>query len=148
MANKSECVNNLGISLFNKDFGSKKFQDDYNKECSMYDEKELNCVRINSQLQSLIQYSGANSLSPFTSEKKDYTESIADIRKQFDNNNCTQLLEKHRQSELGIVFEKFTSLDKTRIEAESIYERNQRIFFGGLILVSGIVILTMFSKEK
>jgi 2'-5' RNA ligase len=113
----------------------------------MYDEKELNCIRINSQLQSAIQLEGTKSLSPY--ESVNFSPPITNIyRKQFADNNCTQLIEQYRQAELGSVVDKFTNLDKVRIESESIYERNQRIFFGGLVLVAGIVILTMFSKKK
>ena len=70
------------------------------------------------------------------------------ICKEFNDNNCTQLIEKYRQSELGHVVGKFSTLDKARIEAESIHERNQRIFFGALVLLGGVVIITMFSKKK
>ena len=148
MATKKECADFFNISILSPDFGTKEYRDKYNKECSIYDEKELECVRLNSSLQSLIQYAGAKSLSPFDAERIDYTKSIASLRKQFDDKNCTQLIERYRQSELGIVIDKFSGLDKTRIEAESIYERNQRIFFGGLILISGIAIITMFGKNK
>jgi len=148
MATKSECINFLGITVFSPDFGTKEFKNKYDKECSMYDEKEVECVRINSRLQSLIQYAGAKSLSPFDSERIDYTKSITSIRKEFDDKNCTQLIEKYRQSELGNVASKFSGLDKARIEEESKYVRNQRIFFGGLVLLGGVVIITMFGKKK
>lgn len=112
------------------------------------DDKTQNCLNINRQLQSLIQIGGTLSTSPFESEKRDMKEPIAQYRKQFEDNNCTQILEQYRQAELGGVIEKFSELDKVRIESESIYERNQRIFFGGLVLVAGIVIITMFGKNK
>lgn len=112
------------------------------------DEKTQNCININSALQSVIQLGGALSTSPFESERRDMKEPIARYRKQFDDNNCTQVLEQYRQAELGGVIEKFSNLDKTRIESESVYERNQRVFFGGLALVAGIVIITMFGKNK
>lgn len=148
MASKTECANFLGITVFNPDFGSEKAKADYSQKCGMYDEKELNCIRINSQLQSVIQFQGAKALSPFDTERNVNPETIFRYRKQFDDNNCTQIIEQYRQSELGIVIDKFSGLDKLRIEAESIYERNQRIFFGGLVLIGGIVIITMFGKKK
>lgn len=112
------------------------------------DQKTQNCITINKQLQGAIQLQGAKSLSPFSDERANLEKSIAFYRKQFADNNCTQIIEQYRQAELGTVIEKFSGLDKARIEAESIYERNQRIFFGGLALVSGIVIITMFGKKK
>ena len=132
---------------------NKKVEDaeaEYSRECGMYDEKESKCININSQLQQQIQLKGASALSPFESSTKQYdsTSAIARLRKEFDDNNCTQLIEKYRQSELGDVVGKFSALDKARIEAESIHERNQRIFFGALVLLGGVVIITMFSKKK
>lgn len=112
------------------------------------DQKTQNCITINKQLQSAIQFQGTKSLSPFSDERANLEKLTAFYRKQFNDNNCTQLIEQYRQAELGTVIDKFTGLDKVRIEAESIYERNQRIFFGGLVLVAGIVILTMFSEKK
>jgi hypothetical protein len=49
---------------------------------------------------------------------------------------------------LGDVASKFSALDKARIEEESKYVRNQRIFFGALILLGGVVMITMFGKNK
>jgi hypothetical protein len=123
---------------------------EYSQKCGMYDEKELKCINLNSQLQGLIQLQGASALSPFESSSNQYNSSsaIARYRKEFNDNNCTQIIEQYRQSELGDVVGKFSALDKARIEAESIYERNKRIFFGGLVLIGGIVIITMFSKKK
>ena len=139
-----------GLSINDK-VAQKKIDDaeiEYSQKCGAYDEKELNCIRINSQLQSAIQFKGAKALSPFDTELANNEKSIALYRKQFDDNNCAQVIEQYRQKELGTVIDKFSDLDKKRIESESIYERNQRVFFGALILISGIVIITMFGKNK
>jgi hypothetical protein len=112
------------------------------------DQKTQNCIIINKQLQGAIQLQGAKSLSPFDSESNVNAETIARYRKQFNDNNCTQILEQYRQAEIGSVIDKFSGLDKARIEAESIYERNQRIFFSALVLIGGVVIITMFGKNK
>jgi hypothetical protein len=141
MATKEEC---------SKLTYEERIKSDYKDKCGMYNEKELKCININSQLQAQIQLKGASALSPFESSSNQYNSSsaITRLRKEFDDNNCTQIIEQYRQSELGNVIGKFSALDKARIEAESIYERNQRIFFGGLVLIGGIVIITMFSKKK
>ena len=54
-------------------------------------------------------------------------------KKEFNDNDCTKVIEQYRQQELGDVANKFSTLDKARIEEESKYVRNQRIFFGALI---------------
>ena len=123
---------------------------EYSQKCGMYDEKESKCININSQLQALIQLQGASALSPFESSSNQYNSSsaIARYRKEFNDNDCTKVIEQYRQQELGNVASKFSALDKARIEEESKYVRNQRVFFGGLVLIGGVVIITMFSKNK
>lgn len=106
------------------------------------------CININKLLQSQIQLKGAMATSPFDTERDKFGTNIEKYRKEFNDNNCTQVLEQYRQAELGKVIGKFTGLDKARIESESVYERNQRIFFGGLVLIGGLIIITMFNKKK
>jgi hypothetical protein len=156
MATKKECADFWGNKLMFQNIvrgvANQKglAEAEYSQKCGMYDEKELKCIGLNSQLQGLIQLKGASALSIFDSSSSQYDTSsaVARYRKEFNDNNCTQLIEKYRQSQLGDVVSKFSALDKARIESESIYERNQRIFFGGLVLIGGIVIITMFSKKK
>jgi hypothetical protein len=113
------------------------------------DEKHLKCITINSDLQkvNLFQTDGER----YWDEKgKGYNREVAlfKLKKDFNDNDCTKVIEQYRQQELSKVANKFSSLDKARIEEESKYVRNQRVFFGGLILLGGVVIITMFSKKK
>jgi len=123
---------------------------EYTQKCGNYSEKQLKCIAINSHLQSVIQLQGASALSYYDNMRSQYesTEAIARIRKEFNDNDCTKVIEQYRQQELGDVASKFSGLDKARIEEESKYVRNQRIFFGGLVLLGGVVIITMFGKKK
>ena len=141
MATKDEC---------SKLTYEERIKSDYKDKCGMYDEKELMCIGINSRLQALKSLKSASALSAFESSSNMYNSSSAIAREQklFDDNNCIKLIEQYRQEELGDVLAKFSGLDKARIEADSIYQRNQRVFFGGLVLVAGVVIFTMFSKKK
>jgi hypothetical protein len=168
MATKDECSKFWGNKLMNEGFISlppelrdklkdpvllKKMADadaEYSQKCGKYDEKQLKCISINSKLQSLIQLQGASASSYFDNKRNQYesTEAIARIRKEFNDNDCTKVIEQYRQQELGSVTSKFSALDKARIEEESKYVRNQRVFFGALILLGGVVIITMFGKNK
>jgi len=168
MATKDECSKFWANKLINEGFVSfppelrdkikdpillKKMKDadaEYSRECGKYDEKQLKCIAINSDLQSTIQLQGASALSYFDNKREQYdrTDAIARKRKEFNDNDCTKVIEQYRQQELGDVASKFSALDKARIEEESKYVRNQRVFFGGLVLIAGIVIITMFSKKK
>lgn len=168
MATKDECSKFWGNKLINEGFISlpstlrdkitdpillKKMKDadaEFSRECGKYNEKQLKCIAINSDLQSTIQLQGASTLSynDIDRNANDRTEAIARKRKEFNDNDCTKVIEQYRQQELGDVANKFSTLDKSRIEQESKYVRNQRVFFGALILLGGVVIITMFGKRK
>jgi len=121
---------------------------EYKQKCGMYDKELLECIVIDSTLKGQIYKSASDSLMYYESTKdKNLPIEIANTKKKFADKGCLQKIEKYRQSELGKVVDKYSNLDKERIQAESIYERNQRIFFGGLVLIGGIVIITMFSKK-
>lgn len=155
MATQDECSsfwqNKVRENIFKgfPDLKSKQAEIEYKEKCGMYDKKVLDCISLNTEIQGQISALGNQALLIFENDKnKNLSSYLAKSKKEFNDNNCTQLIEKYRQSELGDVVGKFSALDKARIEAESIYERNQRIFFGGLVLIGGIVIITMFSKKK
>jgi hypothetical protein len=168
MATKDECSKFWANKLMNEGFISlppelrdklkdpvllKKMADadaEYSQKCGKYDDKQLKCISINSKLQSLIQLQGASASSYFDNKRNQYesTEAIDRTRKEFNDNDCTKVIEQYRQQELGEVANKFSGLDKARIEEESKYVRNQRVFFGALILLGGVVIITMFGKNK
>lgn len=146
MLTKKQCSQ---LKLLGTQFGGlAESPAEYSEKCGMYDEKELNCIRLNSRVQSLVVLNQANTLSSELKTRNAYTDILAKARKEFDDNNCTKIIEQYRQAELGTVIDKFTGIDKKRIESENIYERNQRVFFGGLILISGIAIIVMFGKNK
>jgi len=113
-------------------------------------EKQLKCIGINSALQDVNLYQEGSFETYFDENGKGYlrTEALAKLKKDFNDNDCIKVIEQYRQQELGDVASKFSGLDKARIEEESKYVRNQRIFFGGLVLLGGVVIITMFGKNK
>jgi hypothetical protein len=122
---------------------------EYQQKCGMYDKDLLDCIQIDNLIQSQIKnYASQSSMFFEDLSDKNLPTNIVNSKKKFADKGCVQKLEKYRQAELGKVIGKFSNLDKARIEAESIYERNQRIFFGGLLLLGGIVMITMFSKKK
>jgi hypothetical protein len=138
-----------GISPNSTDAKSKEAQLEYKQKCGMYDKDLLDCIIIDNTMQSQISKYANQSVMNFDNQLDvNLPTMIANSQKKFADKGCLQKLEKYRQAELGKVIDKFSILDKARIQAESIYERNQRIFFGGLVLIGGIVILTMFSKNK
>jgi hypothetical protein len=127
---------------------SKQAELEYKEKCGSYDPKILECISLNSEMQSKISLFANQSLLSSDKDKTIAKQNIENVKKAFNHKGCIKLIEQYRQAELGKVVSKFSDLDKSRISAESIYERNQRIFYGALILLGGIVIITMFSKKK
>ena len=112
-------------------------------------EKHLKCITINSDLQKVTLFEFPN--ETYWDEKgKGYNREVAlfKLKKDYNDNDCTKVIEQYRQQELSKVANKFSVLDKLRIEEESKYVRNQRVFFGALILLGGVVMITMFGKNK
>jgi hypothetical protein len=106
------------------------------------------CIELNKRLETLTSLYGNQGLSYFDSDKTLKKNTLDEAKKRFNEKGCVQIIEQYRQAELGKVIGQFSELDKSRIEAESVYERNQRVFFGGLVLVAGIVMITMIGKNK
>jgi hypothetical protein len=127
---------------------SKQAELEYDQKCGMYDPKVLECIYLKADVDLKTSLYGNQGLLYFESDKTFKKESLDQARKLYDDKGCGKIIEQYRQSELGKVVDKFSFLDKARIEAESKYQTKQRIFFGGLVLIAGIVIITMFSKKK
>jgi hypothetical protein len=106
------------------------------------------CINLKADVDGKTSLYGNQGLMYFDSDKTLKKETLDKARKLYEDKGCVKIIEQYRQAELGKVVEQFSGLDKSRIEAESIYERNQRIFFGALVLIGGIVVITMFSKKK
>jgi hypothetical protein len=155
MATIEECSNFwMGKSFsgiwegLSNDPKSKQAQLEFKEKCGMYDRKTLDCIQSKIWLDTLTTAYGNQGLMYFDSDKTLKKATVDEAKKRFDEKDCTKVIEAYRQAELGKVIGKFSQLDQTRIEAESIYERNQRIFFGGLILIAGIILITMVGKNK
>jgi hypothetical protein len=73
---------------------------------------------------------------------------LEDAKKDFINYNCAKEVEESRQEVVGSIASEYSAYDKERIEAESIYERNKRVFFGGVVLIFGLALIMTFKKSK
>jgi hypothetical protein len=134
-----------------KDFPDEKSQKatlEYKEKCGIYDKKVTDCISLNTRINMETAILGSDALIYFESNKKGDPKYLEELKKEFKEKNCTKVIEQYRQKELKGVADKFSYLDKIRIEEESKYVRNQRIFFGALILLGGVVMITMFGKNK
>lgn len=62
------------------------------------------------------------------------------------NNKCKELLENNLTNTLSGVIDAYSNYDKLRIEAESKYQRNKRIFIGGMVFLTVIGIFIIRKK--
>lgn len=63
-----------------------------------------------------------------------------------DNAKCDDVLKAYLTETVTGVYDTYSTLDKQRIEAESKYERNKKIFFGGMALLVVVGILLVRKK--
>ena len=84
---------------------------EYKQKCGMYDKEVLECIVIDNAMQSLItKYANQSSMYYEDLKNKNLPTDIEIQKKKFADKGCLQKIEKYRQSELGKVIDKFSSL--------------------------------------
>lgn len=111
------------------------------------------CVFVDSQIKSLVDLISSTTQQALYDNRLYSTvdslkKKLAEYRLEFETKGCGKKIIELSQSELNSVVNKFTNLDSARITEDTNYQLKQRIFFGGLVLVAGLVILTMFNGKK
>ena len=78
------------------------------------------------------------------------SKSLLDIRKeQSDKNGCDKKIMQQRGDVINAIFDKYSSVDKIRIQTESIQKRNKQIIFGGAVLLIAFgMLITIKFKGK
>lgn len=135
-------------------FKLQQLQDDYDASKKKYDESPCGkdpetdaCIALQAQItsmQSTIQY--------FRSVRDDETanlrtKKLEDMVKKFNDSKCGGKVGAYRAGVVRSISESFQALDKTRIEEQSKYQAKQKIFFGAIVLVGAVLIITMFGKK-
>lgn len=77
------------------------------------------------------------------------SKELSDIRKkQSQDLNCAKVIADERGKVISSIAEKYSEVDKVRIQTESIKNRNKQVVFGGAILLIGLgLIITVTSKK-
>jgi hypothetical protein len=75
-------------------------------------------------------------------------QNLAETKLQFELKGCEKKINQLNLDETDLTISQFENLDIARINEESKYQIQQRVFFGGLVLVTGLVIITMFNGNK
>jgi hypothetical protein len=136
-------------------FKLQQLQEDYDASKMKYDASPCgkdpetdDCIALQARItsmQSSIQYARS------TGDNKHadlLTKSLETIVKEFDNKKCRDKVGGFRAGVVRSISETFQALDKARIEEESKYQAKQKIFFGAIVLVGAVLIITMFGKRQ
>lgn len=125
----------------------------YDRLGCVVDTDSSDCIYINTQIKFLTDIIlSETKLAPYDKRKyadiEIYKKTLAQYKLDFETKGCSLALNKIAQAETNKTIAQFTDLDKARIEEETNYQLKQRVFFGGLVLVAGLVIITMFNGNK
>jgi hypothetical protein len=70
----------------------------------------------------------------------------AKFKALMENAKCDDVLKAYQNETVLGVYNTYSALDKQRIEAESKYERNKKLFFGGMVFLVVVGILLVRKK--
>jgi hypothetical protein len=87
-----------------------------------------------------------NSVEVFFADK--LTIALNDAKKDFITYGCQAEVEASRQEVVAGIGTEYSAYDKARIQAESIYERNKRVFFGAVVLIGALALIMTFTNSK
>jgi hypothetical protein len=136
-------------------FKLQQLQEDYDASKKKYDESPCGkdpetdaCIALQGRItstQSSIQYHRSIGDNKHADS---LTKTLETIIKEFDNKKCGEKVGGFRAGVVREISEKFQALDKKRIEEESKYQAKQKIFFGAIVLLGAVLIITMFGKRE
>jgi hypothetical protein len=117
------------------------------------DKESMDCITLNQQIESMINLISTESKLALYDKRKlseieGYKKILAQYKLDFETKGCLLVLNKIAQTETNKTISQFTALDEARISEETKYQTQQRVFFGGLVLVAGLVIITMFNGKN
>jgi hypothetical protein len=125
----------------------------YNNSVCGKDLEAENCINLDSEIQSLINTISEQSKLALNDNRLYSTidglkKKLAILKLDYETKGCLKKVSEVKIASTQEVVNKFTALDEVRIDEETKYQTQQRVFFGGLVLVAGLVIITMFNKNK
>lgn len=158
-------ANILNLKKLALDFAKKKnnltpvklqeLQVDYDVSKKKYDESPCGkdpetdtCIALQGQITSM-----QSTIAYFRSVRDNETanlraKQLETMVKKFNDSKCAEKVGYNRAEVVRAISENFQALDKKRIEEESKYQAKQKIFFGAIVLVGAVIIITMFGKRQ
>ena len=133
----------------------KKLQVDYDNAKKKYDASPCGkdperdkCIALQQQITSM-----QSTISYFYSVRDNETaiKRTADLEalnKKFKDSKCGDKIGEFRAESIKSITDVYSEMDKKRIEEDSKYQAKQRIFFGALVVLGAVLIVTMFGKKE
>jgi hypothetical protein len=106
------------------------------------------CLELKQQMEKLLNNINYWRKVPNAKEANASQFFLDAIKIQSDKNNCNEKINQQRGDVVSSIYDKYSSVDKIRIEAQSIKERNQRIIVGAGIFVIALGMIIAFSKKE
>jgi hypothetical protein len=136
-------------------FKLQQLQEDYDASKKKYDDSPCGkdpetdaCIALQGRItstQSSIQYARSTRDNKHADS---LTKTLETMVKEFNDSKCGEKVGAYRAGVVRSISESFQALDKTRIEEQSKYQAKQKIFFGAIVLVGAVLIITMFGKKE
>lgn len=135
----------LKLMQLDYDTSKKKFD---NSPCGKSNPETDACIALDNQITSM-----QSSLTYFQKVKdfngaETISNQLNDLMKKFDDSKCGDKLSVFKAKGVASVSNEFNEMDKARIEADSKYQAKQKIFFGAIVLLGAVIMITMFGKNK
>jgi Fe2+ transport system protein B len=117
-------------------------------ELSLNFPETKNCLELDRQINKLVNNSDYWR-KQFNEEQANASKSLSDSRKkQSQNQNCAKVIAEERGKVISSIADKYSEVDRIRIQTESIQKRNKQIAFGGAILLIGLGIIISLTYKK
>lgn len=106
------------------------------------------CISLQSQITSM-----RSTISYFYSIRdnetaQQRTAELDKLLKKFDDSKCGDKIGEVRADAIKSITDVYSGMDKQRIEEDSKYQAKQRIFFGALVVLGAVLMVTMFGKKE
>jgi hypothetical protein len=118
-------------------------------ELSLYFPETKDCVELNRQINKLVSNTDFWR-KELNEEQANPSKTLSDSKKkQSQDLNCAKVIAEQRGKVISSIADKYSEVDRIRIETDSIKKRNKQIAFGGAILLIGLgIIISLTYKKK
>ena len=150
----SQNIGNLKKSTIKAD-ELQRAKDHYKESKAIYDASDCSkntdrskCINLNARIESarasIIKYNAIQNQKQVNS----INVNLEKYLKEFKDLDCAKTITEFRTNVGQGITDEFKEIDKKRIEEENKYQIKKRIFFGGIILLSSLILILSFNKKK